>query len=381
MNLHCATLPLLLLLAAASPARAEEDAPSPPKPVDLAAVLEPIRAKHDLPALGGAIVTTDRLTALGVTGLRRRGGTEKVTVDDRWHLGSCTKAMTATLCAVLVEERKLSFDLTVADGLRKAAPVIDPGWKMSTLDLLLRNRGGVAGAVEPALWGSLWRAEGPGSVGRRLLVRGTLEKPPAHAPGSLNEYSNTGFTLAGAMAEEATGKSWEELITERLFKPLGMDSAGFGAPGSPSSEKADQPWGHDPKTGKGVKPGKGADNPPAIGPAGIVHCTLADWAKFVALHLRGGEGKPVLLSAESLRRLHATPDKGDDYAMGWGTGERSWGGRVLTHAGSNTMWYCVTWLAPEKGFAVLVTTNCAGDEAARAADEAAGALIREHLKR
>ena len=54
---------------------------------------------------------------------------------------------------------------------------------------------------------------------------------------------------------------------------------------------------------------------------------------------------------------------------------------MLTHNGSNTMWFCVTWLAPEKGFAVLVTTNVGGDEAGKATDEAAAALIGEWTKR
>ncbi len=57
--------------------------------------------------------------------------------------------------------------------------------------------------------------------------------------------------------------------------------------------------------------------------------------------------------------------------------QRSWArGPVLTHAGSNRMWYCVVWMAPERGFAVLATCNQGGDVAAKACDEVAAALIR-----
>jgi hypothetical protein len=62
--------------------------------------------------------------------------------------------------------------------------------------------------------------------------------------------------------------------------------------------------------------------------------------------------------------------------MGWAVAERPWaGGRVLTHSGSNTMWYCVAWLAPGKDFAVLVCCNRGGDEAAKGCDAAAAAII------
>ena len=64
----------------------------------------------------------------------------------------------------------------------------------------------------------------------------------------------------------------------------------------------------------------------------------------------------------------------------WIVTDRPWaGGRALTHSGSNTMWYCTVWIAPARDFAVLVTTNQGGDEAAKACDEASWALIQDHI--
>ena len=66
----------------------------------------------------------------------------------------------------------------------------------------------------------------------------------------------------------------------------------------------------------------------------------------------------------------------ETYAYGWGSANRPWGGgRVLTHSGSNTMWYCTIWLAPERGFGVLAVTNLGGDAAAQACDKTCAALI------
>ncbi|MFQ5494401.1 MAG: serine hydrolase, partial [Phycisphaerae bacterium] len=135
-------------------------------------------------------------------------------------------------------------------------------------------------------------------------------------------------------------------------------------------------------SGKGlepIEPGPLADNPPAMGPAGTVHCSLADWAKFVIAHLEAGRKGRRLLKASTFRKLHS-PSFGGDYASGWIARKRPWGGgRVFTHAGSNNANFCVVWMAPQKRFAVLVATNCAGGDTAKACDEAVWMLIQSYL--
>jgi len=157
-----------------------------------------------------------------------------------------------------------------------------------------------------------------------------------------------------------------------------MTSVGFGAPATVG--KTDQPWGHVWSLGqaKPVPPGPNADNPPAIGPGGTVHCTLDDLAKYAAFHLRAGRGQPALLKPASFERLH-TPVAGQDYAFGWLVCKRRWAdGVALTHAGSNTMFYTVMWLAPRKQFAILIATNIGGKGVAEGCDRAAGALVRKY---
>ena len=118
--------------------------------------------------------------------------------------------------------------------------------------------------------------------------------------------------------------------------------------------------------------GKMMDNLPVMGPAGTVHMSLEDWGKFVTEHLKGRRGKSEYLSQATFARLH-TAIKGD-YAMGWITARRPWaGGIALNHTGDNTMNYANVWVAPEKGFAVLVATN--QSESHAATDEVAAGLI------
>jgi CubicO group peptidase (beta-lactamase class C family) len=213
---------------------------------------------------------------------------------------------------------------------------------------------------------------------REMTVKTATSTPPLSSPGTTYLYSNLGYVIAGAMAERVTNQSWEDLITQILFQPLGMSGVGFGGTGTPG--QIDQPWPHGADGTPMPTNGPTVDNPPVLGPAGTVHGTLADWAKYGADQLLGARGQRALLQPDTYKKLH-TPPFGGDYALGWITVERPWGGgKVLTHVGSNTMNYAVVWVAPPRDFAVLVCTNQGGDAAARACNEAAGALIRHHLQ-
>jgi len=350
-------------------------------PLPLRDVLEPIRAKHDLPALAAAVVMNGRVVALDAVGLRKAGSDAKVTRDDQFHLGSCTKAMTATVIGLLVEQGKLKWDTPLAEALPDLAGEMHADFRKVTVRQLLRHRAGLRPNLPK---GKTWRdvLEGGRSVRdqRTRFARAHLSAAPAYEPGTKYQYSNAGYGILGAVVERATGKQYEAVMRAMLFEPLGMTSAGFGAMGTPG--KIDQPWQHrvDAKgRRRAIAPGPHSDNPDVIGPGGKVHCSMADWAKFVTEHLPSSPRRPRLLRAETRKTLH-TPPPGGHYAMGWLVTQRKWGGgRVLTHAGCNTMNFAVTWLAPRRDFAVLVATNQGGGGADKATDTAAAALIRRFL--
>jgi hypothetical protein len=95
----------------------------------------------------------------------------------------------------------------------------------------------------------------------------------------------------------------------------------------------------------------------------------------------GARGGEKALLKPDIYRILQTPPFGGDYALGWVVVEREWGGgKVLTHAGSNTMNLAVAWVAPLRDFAVLVVTNQGGPAAVKACDEAASALINLYLQ-
>ena len=358
---------------------------------DIGALLEPIRQQYGVPALAAAVVKGDSIIALGVTGFRVEGEKGLARVSDKFNLGSCTKSMTATVAGILVNMQKVSWDLTLEKSFPLLSTSMNPSYKDVNLRQLLSHLGGMPrdGAdveISPgtSLWSRVWENEIAKMLPRNqryALVEATIKKEPAVTPGETFLYSNLGVATAGAMLEQSMNESWESLIDTYLFKPLGMSSAGFGHPASP--KKRDQPWGHlRRENGKlaPVEPGApGSYNPPAIGPAGTVHCNIEDFAKYAAFHIRGSKGVDRAVPIEVFQMLH-TPDKGRDYALGWAATEREWGGgTVLTHTGSNGMFFSVMWLAPLRDFAVVVVCNAGGEASATACDQTAGALINKYL--
>jgi CubicO group peptidase (beta-lactamase class C family) len=378
-------LALLLLLAIPSraDARSGDDATT--------AELEAIRAKAGVPALGAGIVTSAGLEGAWATGKRAAGRDEAVTVEDRWHLGSCTKSMTATLVALLVERGDVAWELKLPDLLPDVADSMHDDWGDVTLVELACHRAGAPAELDrDGLWQRCWKREGTFVEQRRLLTKTVLGWKPVHAPTTKFLYSNAGIAIAGHVAETAAAKPYEELMQELLFRPLGIQSADFGAPGDPAKpEVVSQPRGHLPD-GRAVAPGPAADNPPAIAPAGTCAMSLADWGRYLALHLRGAKGDvkvgEITLHADTMKKLHTAypAADGDRYAMGWVVAQRDWAGGDGTtwwHSGSNTMWYCVAWLAPAADFAVFATCNAGGPAGQKATDAAVSMLVQEHAAR
>jgi CubicO group peptidase (beta-lactamase class C family) len=335
------------------------------------ALLKKVHTQFDVPAISGAIVTSQGLVAYGVTGVRKRGAKARATPNDLWHLGSDTKAMTATLVARLVEQKKVKWDTTLGEVFAGDGFNIQPDFRGVTLLQLLSHHAGLPANLELA---NYWGADG--SRERLRAVREELAKAPASAPGSQFAYSNLGYIIAGAAVEKVTGKSWERNMVEHVFGPLEMKSAGFGGTGTPG--KLDQPWPHAADGQPEPENGPGVDNPPVMGPPGRVHCTIQDWSKYLADFLRGMSGKPALLPAAAYQTL-STPTFGGDYALGWIVTQRDWGGgTVLTHGGSNTMNYAIVWVAPARDFAVLACTNQGGDVGQQACNAAVVALLGHH---
>lgn len=334
---------------------------NPENPIET--VLWEATSPKGLPGIIAAISDTSGIRFIESAGVRKAGSSVAMTTGDQVHLGSCTKAMTSTLLATLVEDGLLSWDTTLIGIFPELRDSLHADYHDLRLHELVTHRAGLPANAKN------WRAYEELDIKERrvALIRDNLAEAHSAERGEYL-YSNLGYLVAGAMAEKVTGKSWEVLMRERLFNPLDMESAGFGPPGTKG--EVDQPWGHLRFLWK-WRPLQ-TDNAEALGPAGTVHCTLEDWAKFAALQLPQDNNQ--LLPQEQLDFLVQPLG---EYAAGWVIAERSWAnGPTYSHNGSNTMWSAVIWVAPELGRAYLAAANGHNKKSMQILDEVITELIK-----
>ncbi len=340
----------------------------------IAAILTAELKASNLPALSAAVVKDGRLVGSAAVGVRKMKDPTQVTLDDPFHLGTCTKAITATLIGRLVDQGKLTWDTTIADALGREIAGIHPDLAVVTVDQLLHHRGGLLARGPSEVWQAAQHAKGTPQEQRTQYVEAMLTRAPAKQPGQY-QYSNAGYAVLGVIAETVMKKPYEELVQEQVFAPLGITTGGFGPAGDGKAVSA--PWGH--LDGGATF----TDNPEAITPAGRVHMSIRDWAKFANVQL-GHQPTPPFLTPGTLTHLQelagVVPDDQMGYACGWFRPKRDWaGGRTLHHVGSNMVNFSEIWLAPSKDFGVMVCCNEGNPDAAEAVDAVCSALIKRFL--
>jgi CubicO group peptidase (beta-lactamase class C family) len=318
--------------------------------MDTKMLINAARESYQIPGMAVAVVRNGRILLLDALGIRRVGFPEQITPADRFHLGSISKPMTATMLATLVQEGLLDWNTTLRNVFSEDE--VYPSLHPVTLAQLLSHWGGIQPFTDDAELDPITKFEGTSFEKRQGFVQWILKREPFLPPGSDHLYSNAGYSIAAAMAERRTGNSWEDLMRSRLFEPLSMHSADFGWP---AKHLTDQPWGHRERGGQPV-PHDPYDNYQLensfIGPAGDIHCNMEDLARFASLHLEGLRGKPGILSAETIQRLHAAPVS--EYALGWNIYETN-----SQHQGSAETFFASLVVMPQENLAFALAANYA----------------------
>jgi CubicO group peptidase (beta-lactamase class C family) len=258
----------------------------------------------------------------------------------------------------VVEQGELAWGLTLGEAF--------PGIEMRevyrdvTLEDLLHHRGGIQPytILDAADEERLTALTGTSTEIRNGFAAEVLGREPANPRGQYN-YSNAGYALAALMAERATGRSWEDLITEYVFELAGVERGGIGWPATP--DRPDQPRGHF-LEGDSLR-AQGLDEYPLgdyLDPAGDVHMSIRDLARYARMHLRGRKGEVPTLSGAAFEWLHTDSSTGDGsnrYAAGWMVEDDPEMGTVLWHNGSAGTFYAAVMLYPDGDRAVVVATN------------------------
>ena len=363
----------LLLLAMPGPAAfaavSPQDTLLVEHPYDLTPTLDSVRVASAVPALAAAIVERGRIVAVGCAGVTLAGGVRPARAGDAFHLGSCTKAMTATMIATLIDRGTLAPDLTIERAFPELVPTMNPAYRGVTLANLLSHRGGIPPYTDLSDDALDRLLQLPGSPGeqRRAFVARVLAQPPVHDTTESFDYSNAGYTIAAVMAERASGESWEALMKQHLFEPLHMTSADFGWPVAPGHARGVR--GHRCESDSmrtRVTPAP-IDDWYRIGavlaPGGDVRCSVIDLARFAAYHLTRAEpaSEHPLLAPATWEWLHASPDSVPlGYAMGWQLVASDSGEVVLFHDGTAGTFYARVAIFPRRGRAIALVANAGG---------------------
>ncbi|PIL20657.1 hypothetical protein P775_09015 [Puniceibacterium antarcticum] len=305
-----------------------------------AALARQLLAGSGAPAVSVALLQGGR-RGLAAMGERVRGTGIDVTRQDLWQIGSNAISMTAMLVARLVEADVIRWEDTVGQLMGDLAlhqDLVD-----ATFEMLLSDRCGLSRPAGPRLtraFSAVRGAEGAERRCQKLLIR----------RGTALRHSDAGHVVVAAMLEAATDQSWEELITDWVFEPLALETAGFG-PSGPAKTLC-QPRGHGgpfPWSRRASVPD--ADEIAVMGPASGIHLSLADQLRYLSAHLRKPE---AFLNSESWQKLHRDA-AGQGHAMGWDMRN----GSLLRHTGSHRFWFNLVLINPSEKSALVLALNTA----------------------
>lgn len=313
-------------------------------------------ATWQVPGMAIAVIRDGKLLLARGYGVRELGKKEAVDENSVFSIASCTKSFTAAMVGKLVDQGKLAWE----DPLARFIPQLNrpDGDPAPTLRHALQHRTGFPAA------NMLWRS---GEFDSGEILRRTAFLKPVAGPGEKILYSNVMYLVAAKAAESACGKSWSDFVDQELFAPLGMQSSTTGS----SRLKA---------LGNVAAPHATVDGrvrviprycPESVAPAGAIHSTAADMARWLVLHLnRGKNGERVLLSAARIDEMHApaiSPSEPraekavpkapiSQYGMGWFTNEFG-GKRVVEHSGTQNG--LVSWMSimPAERLGVVILSN------------------------
>ena len=245
-----------------------------------------------VPGASVAVVSRGEVVLARGYGVADAASGSPVTADTLFAIGSTTKAFTTFAIAQAVEGGLLEWDAPV----RRWLPNLDLDDDIAERHLALRDMcSHRSGLPRHDL---LWYANP--AVTRAELVERMAHLEPTVGFRERWQYNNLMFAAAGVALANATGKSWEEWVRERIFAPLGMSRTTFGLAETLRSSDVAQP--HDRKKMKDVV--IDFRDLTEIGPAGSIHSSANDMARWIEVLLGRGEARGQrILSAGAFQEL------------------------------------------------------------------------------
>jgi len=292
---------------------------------------------------GGDWATQGKVVLKKAYGFANRETSQPYTVDMVSCIGSVTKQFTGAAIMKL----EMMGKLKTSDPISKYLPGVPADKAEITIHHLLTHTAGFSGDL-----GGM--DEEP--IERDALVARVLAAPLVSKPGEQFEYSNEGYSLAGAIIERVSGQGYEAFLREHLFLPAGMADTGYQAPGWPIT-RLPMGYGQDAEAwGRVFKKGWLPDGPGwYLRANGGIHASLDDLYRW---HLALESTK--VLSADARGKYltgHMPSMGGETYAYGWGVQKSRRGGTVITHNGGNGFFFTDFRRYVDEGVVIIAMSN------------------------
>ncbi|UCC11183.1 MAG: beta-lactamase family protein [candidate division WOR-3 bacterium] len=373
------TVVLFLTLVAAGHSQSSRK-PSGATTDALQKCLREYRKEYSIPGIAAVVLTSERILDIGVDGVRKLGEPDSIEIDDKFHIGSNTKAMTGFVAGVLVGKGLIGWDTRISDVFPEFVETTRDVYKDKTLQDLLSHRARIRKFMSGSEFAQLPEFQGSYVEQRMAFAGWLLQQEPVDIDTTRGyTYSNAGYAIAAAMLEKVSGKSWEKLMQKELFEPLEI-AAAFGWP---AYADEDQPWGHyyDADSER-VVPHDPRDEyqlPKIASAAGDVSVSIKDYAKFLSINLFGLNSKDTILETATYRYLHTCNDSTKQYAIGWGRRQHE-GYAVSRHNGSAGTFYCTAIVFRDKDLALAVMMNGDAPEAVKGIAELRERILKTYLE-
>ena len=314
---------------------------------------EQLNASH-VPGGALSIVTRGGIDAVGVG----TAGDAEATAATPFVIGSTTKSFTALAVMQLVDTGDVDLDAPV----RKYVPELTLAKGQAVNSITVRHVLQQTSGLDDLSGGSILASAADGSPLQAVAELKNAEL--RSAPGEAWRYANVNYVLAGLVVERASGMTYADYVTRRIFDRLGMDASTAEGP-PPNVSPGHQFWFGVPIAAEPVVRR-------AVMAAGYIVSTAEDLGRYLAMYLAEGraEDGARVISAAGLRTLLSPGPEAklgpwadgmsSRYAMGWFVGG-PWDAGAVFHPGNSPDSSAMLALFPDQQVGVVTLVN-AGHE-------------------